>query len=60
MLGEVPSDAILTQTTLNLQNPDHPYRQKLNADFIVCDGIQYVSEYTAMLVGKQERMSHGF
>ena len=33
VLWLVPSDAILTQTTLNLQNPDHPYRQKLNADF---------------------------
>ena len=33
VLWLVPSEAILTQTTLNLQNPDHPYRQKLNADF---------------------------
>lgn len=33
VLWLVPSDAILTQTMLNLQNPDHPYRQKLNADF---------------------------
>ena len=28
-----PSDAILTQTLDNLRNPDHPYRQRLNADF---------------------------
>ena len=29
----VPSDTILEQTTKNLQNPDHPYHQKLAADF---------------------------
>lgn len=29
----VPSDSILTQTVAALQNPEHPYRQKLNADF---------------------------
>lgn len=29
----VPSDPILLQTTTNLCNPDHPYRQRLNADF---------------------------
>lgn len=29
----VPSDPILLQTTTNLSNPDHPYRQRLNADF---------------------------
>ncbi len=29
----VPSDSILLQTTTNLSNPDHPYRQRLNADF---------------------------
>ena len=29
----VPSDTILTQTTKNLQNPDHPYHQKIAADF---------------------------
>lgn len=29
----VPSDPILLQTTINLTNPDHPYRQRLNADF---------------------------
>lgn len=29
----VPSDPILLQTTSNLANPDHPYRQRLNADF---------------------------
>ena len=29
----VPSDSILTQTITNLSNPDHPYRQRLNADF---------------------------
>ena len=29
----VPSDAILEQTTKNLQNPNHPYHQKLAADF---------------------------
>lgn len=29
----VPSDPILLQTTTNLTNPDHPYRQRLNADF---------------------------
>lgn len=29
----VPSDSILTQTVVALQNPEHPYRQKLNADF---------------------------
>lgn len=29
----VPSDAILTQTVKNLSNPNHPYRQRLNADF---------------------------
>lgn len=33
VLWLVPSDAILAQTTLNLQNPNHPYRQRLNADF---------------------------
>ena len=29
----VPSDPILVQTTKNLMNIDHPYRQRLNADF---------------------------
>ena len=29
----VPSDAILTQTVKNLSDPNHPYRQRLNADF---------------------------
>ena len=29
----VPSDSILTQTINNLQNPEHPYRQRLNQDF---------------------------
>ncbi|MGN0847758.1 MAG: DEAD/DEAH box helicase [Kiritimatiellia bacterium] len=29
----VPSDAILTQTVANLGDPEHPYRQRLNADF---------------------------
>lgn len=29
----VPSDSILAQTTKNLSNPDHPYRQRLDADF---------------------------
>lgn len=29
----VPSDPILLQTTTNLSNPDHPYRQRMNADF---------------------------
>ncbi|AKK03001.1 DEAD/DEAH box helicase [Corynebacterium epidermidicanis] len=29
----VPSDSILTQTLAALKNPEHPYRQKLNADF---------------------------
>ena len=29
----VPSDPILVQTQKNLMNPDHPYRQRLNADF---------------------------
>jgi len=29
----VPSDPILAQTTTNLMNPDHPYTQRLNADF---------------------------
>lgn len=29
----VPSSAILEQTKSALKNPDHPYRQKLNADF---------------------------
>ena len=29
----VPSDAILSQTLKNLSNPEHPYRQKINADF---------------------------
>ena len=29
----VPSDPILVQTTKNLMNPEHPYRQRLNADF---------------------------
>ena len=29
----VPSDAILTQTLAAFRNPEHPYRQKLNADF---------------------------
>ena len=29
----VPSDAILEQTTKNLQNPEHPYHQRLAADF---------------------------
>jgi type III restriction enzyme len=29
----VPSDAILEQTTKNLTNPDHPYRQALSRDF---------------------------
>jgi len=33
VLWLVPSEAILTQTTKNLQNPGHPYRQRLNADF---------------------------
>ena len=29
----VPSSAILEQTKKALKNPDHPYRQRLNADF---------------------------
>lgn len=29
----VPSDTILSQTLQNLSNPEHPYRQKINADF---------------------------
>ena len=29
----VPSDPILVQTIKNLSDPDHPYRQRLNADF---------------------------
>lgn len=29
----VPSEAILTQTLINLKNPHHPYRERLNADF---------------------------
>ena len=29
----VPSDTILTQTLSNLRNPQHPYRQRLNALF---------------------------
>ena len=29
----VPSDAILTQTLAALNNPHHPYRQRLNLDF---------------------------
>ena len=29
----VPSDAILTQTRKALENPDHPYRQRLDVDF---------------------------
>lgn len=29
----VPSESILTQTLANLKTPDHPYRQRLNADF---------------------------
>lgn len=29
----VPSDAILVQTIAALKNPNHPYRQKINADF---------------------------
>ena len=29
----VPSDAILTQTLAALNNPNHPYRQKLDRDF---------------------------
>lgn len=29
----VPSDSILTQTIHNLDNADHPYRQRLNQDF---------------------------
>ncbi len=29
----VPSDAILSQTLAALQNPAHPYRMRLNADF---------------------------
>ncbi len=29
----VPSDSLLTQTQKNLMNIDHPYRQRLNADF---------------------------
>ncbi|MDR1917049.1 MAG: DEAD/DEAH box helicase family protein, partial [Synergistaceae bacterium] len=29
----VPSDSILEQTTKNLSDPSHPYRQRINADF---------------------------
>ena len=29
----VPSEAILTQTLMNLSNPAHPYRQKIESDF---------------------------
>ena len=29
----VPSEAILTQTRKTLENPDHPYRQRLDVDF---------------------------
>ena len=29
----VPSEAILTQTYKSLNNPDHPYRQRLDVDF---------------------------
>ena len=29
----VPSDSILEQTTMALKDPNHPYRQRINADF---------------------------
>ena len=29
----VPSEAILTQTRKALENPGHPYRQRLDVDF---------------------------
>lgn len=29
----VPSDAILNQTVATLQNAEHPYRRRINADF---------------------------
>ena len=32
----VPSDSILEQTLRALRNPSHPYRQRLNADFLFC------------------------
>ncbi|MDD4069272.1 MAG: DEAD/DEAH box helicase family protein [Candidatus Izemoplasmatales bacterium] len=33
VLWLVPSETILSQTLINLKNPEHPYRQKLNSDF---------------------------
>lgn len=33
VLWMVPSSAILEQTKKNLRDPNHPYRQRLNADF---------------------------
>lgn len=35
----VPSDSILLQTIKNLSDPEHPYRQRLNADFAGRVGI---------------------
>lgn len=46
----VPSDPILTQTLRNLQNPQHPYRQCLNALF----------NNRVRIVGKEDAlMGHG-
>ena len=43
----VPSDAILTQTRTALQNPAHPYRQRLDVDF--GSAVQVYSKEQALM-----------
>lgn len=50
----VPSEAILTQTLKAFTNPDHPYRQKLNADF---GGRVNVLTKQELLAGKDFNLS---
>lgn len=45
----VPSDTILTQTLRNLSDPNHPYREKINADF---NNEVVVVDKESALVGK--------
>ena len=45
----VPSDTILTQTLRSLSDPNHPYREKINADF---NNDVVVVDKESALVGK--------
>lgn len=55
----VPSESILSQTLANLSNLQHPYRQKLNADF---SGRVYVLDKEQVLRGHEfdaDTVRHG-